>query len=292
MSNSIGHNLIHHNLLALVVLEHQSKINSSCISGYNLFQVQANSQIRKSYITSKFWGKCLNLRKTKLPIGTNRVLSVFPQSMLAIDPLIQLLRAMTDITNDDLSYWFGCQLILSISFIVATYRKFNLDGNTKLQVVVSASTCVSDRNRYADENDDIQDDDVSLGADFVQRDEHSEFVSEISSRIVMIMDDMVDEGEVEFVREHFASNPDQVIVTKISGSTLGSLFFMISDVGTINVLDDNKLKIEGSDWAVMLLVALFSFDGPFTRPSDSKKDPTLESLSTFNLIKNLSYADL
>ncbi|KAI8007908.1 Alpha-L-fucosidase 2 [Camellia lanceoleosa] len=139
-------------------------------------------------------------------------------------------------------------------------------------------------------------------------------------------------------------NPDQVIVTKISGSKSGSLSFMvsldsklhrhssvngknqiikegscpgkrippklnendnpkgiqffaildlqISDVGTINVLDDNKLKIEGSDWAVMLLVASSSFDGPFTKPSDSKKDPTLESLSTFNLIKNLSYADL
>ncbi|KAI7981650.1 hypothetical protein LOK49_Contig24G00002 [Camellia lanceoleosa] len=120
MSNSIGHNLIHHNLLALVVLEHQSKINSSCISGYNLFQVQANSQIRKSHITSKFWGKCLNLRKTKLPMGTNRVLSIFPQSVLATNPT--------------------SKLILTISFIVATYRKFNLDGNTKLQVVVSAPT--------------------------------------------------------------------------------------------------------------------------------------------------------
>ncbi|XP_028096721.1 alpha-glucan water dikinase, chloroplastic-like [Camellia sinensis] len=86
MSNSIGHNLIHHNLLALVMLEHQSKINSSCISGYHLFQVQANSQIRKLHITSKFWGKCVNLRKTKLPMGTNRVLSVFPQSVLATDP--------------------------------------------------------------------------------------------------------------------------------------------------------------------------------------------------------------
>ncbi|CAL5356484.1 unnamed protein product [Camellia sinensis] len=69
MSNSIGHNLIHHNLLALVVLEHQT-----------------NSQIRKSHITSKFWGKCLNFRKTKLPMGTNRVISVFPQSVLATDP--------------------------------------------------------------------------------------------------------------------------------------------------------------------------------------------------------------
>ncbi|KAI7979282.1 Meiosis-specific protein ASY1 [Camellia lanceoleosa] len=43
-----------------------------------------------------------------------------------------------------------------------------------------------------DENDDIQDDDVSLGADFVQRDENSE---SISSRIVMTMVDMVDEGD-------------------------------------------------------------------------------------------------
>ncbi|CAL5439971.1 unnamed protein product [Camellia sinensis] len=61
--------------------------------------IKANSQIRKSHITSKFWGKCLNLRKTKLLMGTNRVLSVFPQSVLATDPT----------------------------------SKFNLDGNTKLQ---------------------------------------------------------------------------------------------------------------------------------------------------------------
>ncbi|KAI8002062.1 Alpha-L-fucosidase 2, partial [Camellia lanceoleosa] len=143
MSNSIGHNLIHHNLLALVVLEHQSTINSSCISGYNLFQVQANSQIRTPHITSKFREKCLNLRKTKLPMRTNRVLSVFPQSVLATNPTSKV-KSMLD----------PCE----------------------------------------DENDDIQDDDVSLEADFVQRDEHSESVSEISSRIVMIMDDMVDEG--------------------------------------------------------------------------------------------------
>ncbi|KAI8021988.1 hypothetical protein LOK49_LG03G00270 [Camellia lanceoleosa] len=86
MSNSIGHNFIHQNLLAPAVLEHQSNINSSCISGYNLFQVQANSQIRKSRIASKFWGKSLNLPKTKLPTGTNRVLSLFPRSVLAADP--------------------------------------------------------------------------------------------------------------------------------------------------------------------------------------------------------------
>ncbi|THG19820.1 alpha-L-fucosidase 2-like [Camellia sinensis] len=179
-------------------------------------------------------------------------------------------------------------------------------------------------------------------------DSHASYIEETYSR-VLDLDTATTKvkysvGEVEFVREHFASNPDQVIVTKISGSKSGSLSFMvsldsklhhhssingknqiimegscpgkrippklnendnpkgiqfsaildlqISDVGTINVLDDKKLKIEGSDWAVMLLVASSSFDGPFTKPSDSKKDPTSESLSTFNLIKNLSSADL
>ncbi|CAL5355403.1 unnamed protein product [Camellia sinensis] len=171
--------------------------------------IKANSQIRKPHITSKFWGKCLNLWKTKLPMGTNRVLSVFPQSVLATDPTSK-----------------------------TTYRKCNLDGNTKLQVVVSAPTSGSvseidmqvtntsgtlvlhwggiqngkdpvdyeppffrnctEQEAHSqwtknplkiervksmldpceDENDDIQDDDVSLGADFVQRDEHSESVSE------------------------------------------------------------------------------------------------------------------
>ncbi|CAL5420281.1 unnamed protein product [Camellia sinensis] len=136
--------------------------------------IKANSQIRKSHITSKFWGKCLNLRKTKLPMGTNRVLSVFPQSVLATDPTSK-----------------------------TTYKKFNLDGNTKLQVVpvdneppffrncteqeahspwtknpLKIERVKSMLDPCEDENDDIQDDDVSLGADFVQRDEHSESVSE------------------------------------------------------------------------------------------------------------------
>ncbi|KAI7982026.1 Alpha-L-fucosidase 2 [Camellia lanceoleosa] len=86
-------------------------------------------------------------------------------------------------------------------------------------------------------------DDVSLGADFVQRDEnsnhaevyqllgdiklefddsHASYIEETYSR-VLDLDTATTKvkysvGEVEFVREHFASNPDQVIVTKISGS--------------------------------------------------------------------------
>jgi len=152
-------------------------------------------------------------------------------------------------------------------------------------------------------------------------------------------------GDVEFMREHFASNPDQVIVTKISSSKPGSLSFTvfldsklhhtsqvngknqirmegscpgkrippkvnendnpkgiqfsaildlrISDgKGVIQVLDDKKLRVEGSDWAVLLLVASSSFGGPFTKPSDSKKDPTSESINVLESIKNLSYSDL
>jgi alpha-L-fucosidase 2 len=147
------------------------------------------------------------------------------------------------------------------------------------------------------------------------------------------------------MREHFASNPDQVIVSKISSSKSGSLSFTvfldsklhhtsqvhgknqirmegscpgkrispkvnendnpkgiqfsvildlsISDgLGVIQVLDDMKLRVEGSDWAVLLLVASSSFGGPFTKPSDSKKDPTSESINALESIKNLSYSDL
>ncbi|CAL5393794.1 unnamed protein product [Camellia sinensis] len=77
MSNSIGHNLIHHNLLALVVLEHQRK--------------------------------CLNLRKTKLPMGTNRVLSVFPQSVLATDPTSKMLQGNPICLNTNLVLFCGPQ---------------------------------------------------------------------------------------------------------------------------------------------------------------------------------------
>ncbi|XAR72944.1 Alpha-L-fucosidase [Bertholletia excelsa] len=153
-------------------------------------------------------------------------------------------------------------------------------------------------------------------------------------------------GEVEFTREHFASNPDQVIVTKISGSKSGSVSFIVSldsqlhhqsrvngknqivmegscsdkrprpetvtenedpkgiqfsailelqisgVMAAMHVLDDRKLQVEGADWAVVLLVASSSFDGPFTKPSDSKRNPISESISTLSAIRNLLYDDL
>lgn len=137
-------------------------------------------------------------------------------------------------------------------------------------------------------------------------------------------------GEVEFTREHFASYPDQVIVSKVSGNKSGSLSFTLSldsklprrlsvnahnqivmeraddgtqfsavldlrisdGIGTISVLQDNKIKVVGCDWAVILLVASSSFEGPFTKPSDSKKDLTSECLNRLKSLKSLSYKQL
>ena len=42
----------------------------------------------------------------------------------------------------------------------------------------------------------------------------------------------------------------------------------------------------------MLLTASSSFDGPFTKPEDSKKDPASESLSRMVSVKKISYGDL
>ncbi|KAL6983727.1 alpha-glucan, water dikinase [Sarracenia purpurea var. burkii] len=109
MSNSIGYNFIRQSLLAPTVLEHQSKINSSCTAGNSLFQAQATSQVRKLPITTEFRGSSLNMRKSKLPMETNRVVSVFPYAVLTTDPASEQHAG-----------------------------KFKLDGNTDLQVDVRA----------------------------------------------------------------------------------------------------------------------------------------------------------
>lgn len=149
---------------------------------------------------------------------------------------------------------------------------------------------------------------------------------------------------VEFTREHFASNPHQVVVAKFSANKAGSISFTVyldsklhhhsrisgtsviimegssgkriapkectsenpsgikfsavldlqmgGDSSKIGVIDDRKLKIEGADWVVLLLAAASSFEGPFTKPSDSRKDPTSAALSTINSIRNMSYSQL
>ncbi|PIN05918.1 Alpha-L-fucosidase [Handroanthus impetiginosus] len=62
--------------------------------------------------------------------------------------------------------------------------------------------------------------------------------------------------------------------------------------GEVQVVDGRKLRVEGCDWAVILLTAASSFDGPFTEPVDSKKNPMLESSRTMDSAKRYSYSDL
>ncbi|CAN1289124.1 Alpha-L-fucosidase 2 [Linum perenne] len=141
-------------------------------------------------------------------------------------------------------------------------------------------------------------------------------------------------GEVEYTREHFASNPNQAIVSRISGSKPGSLSFTVhmdskmnhtsshvegkhqilltgscrgnpkgiqftamldlkiggGSGAVINVLEGGKLKVVGADWAVLVLVASSSFDGPFTSPVDSKKNPTSDCQKGLNSLAGVSGA--
>lgn len=160
-------------------------------------------------------------------------------------------------------------------------------------------------------------------------------------------------GAVEFSREFFASNPDQVIVAKISASKPGSLSFKVSfdselhhhsetnpmanqilmkgscrpkrlpvnlkksinatDIpyddhkglqfaailevrvsngGSVSSLGGKKLTVEKADWAVLLLAASSNFDGPFTMPVDSKRDPAKECVNRISSFQKYSYSDL
>ncbi|XP_068657421.1 alpha-L-fucosidase 2 [Aristolochia californica] len=65
-----------------------------------------------------------------------------------------------------------------------------------------------------------------------------------------------------------------------------------SDGSVVKTLDNRRFKVEGSSWVVLLLAAASSFDGPFTKPLDSKKKPTSEALNTLDLVRNMSYSDL
>ncbi|XP_057948829.1 alpha-glucan water dikinase, chloroplastic [Malania oleifera] len=111
MSNSIGHNLLHHQSLRRPTApEHQVLFNSSGITASGSIQAQTAKQTRKLPISTKFWGNNLNAPKAKLPTGTSRPNFVSPQAVLAMDPAPQLAG------------------------------KFNLDENRELRVDVSPST--------------------------------------------------------------------------------------------------------------------------------------------------------
>ncbi|KAL2940641.1 Alpha-L-fucosidase 2 [Bienertia sinuspersici] len=140
-------------------------------------------------------------------------------------------------------------------------------------------------------------------------------------------------NDINFTRQHFASNSDQVIVTKISSSKKGALSFTASLDSKLDhrtyTNDKNQIIMEGScygypkgiqfslvlnmqisgekgmmhnqgkklrvknaDSAVIFLVTSSSFDGPFIKPSDSKKNPTKEALSNMKSVSKMSYSTL
>ncbi|KDP26632.1 hypothetical protein JCGZ_17790 [Jatropha curcas] len=112
MNNTIGHKLLQQSLVRPPVLEHRSKLNSSGIPANYLFQSAqgvAPPQIRRSPISSSFYGKSLKVRKSKLAVAT-RPATVTPRAVLAMDPAAELVG------------------------------KFNLDGNVELQVSVNHPT--------------------------------------------------------------------------------------------------------------------------------------------------------
>ncbi|CAI0466902.1 unnamed protein product [Linum tenue] len=68
------------------------------------------------------------------------------------------------------------------------------------------------------------------------------------------------------------------------------LELQIGGKAVISVLDGGKLKVDGADSALLVLVASSSFDGPFTSPVDSNKDPTSDCLNSLTSLKSLGGA--
>ncbi|KQJ96581.1 hypothetical protein BRADI_3g25226v3 [Brachypodium distachyon] len=152
-------------------------------------------------------------------------------------------------------------------------------------------------------------------------------------------------GEVVYSREHFSSNPHQVIATKVSANKPGAVSFTVSLAtpldhrihvtdtneiimegccagerpvgddsasddptgikfcailylqisganGTLQVLNDNMLKLDGADSAVLLLAAATSFEGPFVKPSESTLNPKTSAFTTLNMARTMSYSQL
>ncbi|CAM8982027.1 unnamed protein product [Rhodiola kirilowii] len=89
MSNSIGQGHHYHKaLLRPTVIERQSKHNSS---GNTLFPIQGFSRSKSSVLFSTFRGKSLKSVRSRLPMGTPRLLTVIPHAVLATDTASQQL---------------------------------------------------------------------------------------------------------------------------------------------------------------------------------------------------------
>ncbi|XP_051137461.1 alpha-L-fucosidase 2 [Andrographis paniculata] len=95
-----------------------------------------------------------------------------------------------------------------------------------------------------------------------------------------------------------SSDPKEKRLPKLpeSGNPKGIHYSAVVDLQSSNrahyIEDDRKIRVEGCDWAVIRLTAASSFDGPFTKPEDSKRDPTFESSQMMDSAKMYSYSQL
>uniref|UniRef100_A0A2P2LZP5 alpha-glucan, water dikinase n=1 Tax=Rhizophora mucronata TaxID=61149 RepID=A0A2P2LZP5_RHIMU len=112
MRSSMGHGLFHQSLLCATVFEHQGKVNPSGIPANSLFQSASVNQPavrrQRSTLSTNFCGNRLKGRKSKFTIGMRQPVTMTPLAVLATDPASEQLAG-----------------------------KFNLDGNSELQVSVS-----------------------------------------------------------------------------------------------------------------------------------------------------------
>ena len=87
MSNTIGNNLLHQNLLSPTVLEHQSRSNTSTsVRGNTFLQPQAYSLTHRAPISTDFWGRRVSLQKNKLQMGKMYTILRSVKAVLAADP--------------------------------------------------------------------------------------------------------------------------------------------------------------------------------------------------------------
>ncbi|CAL5408519.1 unnamed protein product [Camellia sinensis] len=189
MSNSIGHNLIHHNLLALVVLEHQSKFTDSKVAYH--FQILGKmsefteNKVADGNKSSAFYfsSVCVRHRSNlKFNLDGNTKLQVLVSAPTS-GSVSEIDMQVTNTSGTLVLHLGGIQNGKEpVDYEPPFFRNYTEQEAhspwTKNPLKIERVKSMLDP--CEDENDDIQDDDVSLGADFVQRNEHSESVSEFA----------------------------------------------------------------------------------------------------------------
>lgn len=67
---------------------------------------------------------------------------------------------------------------------------------------------------------------------------------------------------------------------------------IFGESGSLQVVNDETLRVHQADWAVLYVTASSSFDGPFKDPSVSDKQPESLAFSTLANLQGLSFDDV